>query len=82
MPSLFDRGRLTSIAEAKADFVSTFIVTKIAESPVPSLDRRIHLTLDTGLTHLGIREIIYKGGGIREAPEGCSLHRHRSSAKR
>ena len=35
-----------------------------------------------GVRHLGIRVIIYQGGLIRVAPEGCSLHRHRSSAKR
>ena len=36
MPSLFDIGRFTSIDEAKVDFMSTFIVTKLAESPVPT----------------------------------------------
>ena len=36
MPSLFDRGRFTSIDEAKAVFVSNFIVTNIVESPVPT----------------------------------------------
>ena len=36
----------------------------------------------TGVTHLSVRVIIYQVGLIGEAPEGCSLHRHRSSAKR
>ena len=35
-----------------------------------------------GVTHMSIRVIAYRRGFIREAPEGCSLHRHRSSAKR
>ena len=35
-----------------------------------------------GVMRLSFRVIAYRRVFIREAPEGCSLHRHRSSAKR
>ena len=35
-----------------------------------------------GVMGLSFRVIAYRRVFIREAPEGCSLHRHRSSAKR
>ena len=39
-------------------------------------------TLSVGLKHLSTGVIIYLEGLSVRHPEGCSLHRHRSSAKR